>query len=103
DIDATTEAAALVVIGAGLAAGLGWLALASGIIAVSALFRVENSQLHALVARIDDEELRAAARFGVMAIVILPLLPEGPIGPFGGIKPRELLLLVVFFNRLRFA
>ena len=31
DVDATTEAAALVVIGAGLAAGLGWLALASGI------------------------------------------------------------------------
>ena len=103
DIDATTEAAALVVIGAGLAAGLGWLALASGIIAVSALLLVEKSQLHALVGRIDDEELRAAARFGVMAIVILPLLPEGPIGPFGGVRPRELWLLVLFFMGLSFA
>jgi len=103
EIDATTEAAALVVIGAGLAAGLGWLALASGIIAVSALLLVEKSQLHALVGRIDDEELRAAARFGVMAIVILPLLPEGPIGPFGGVRPRELWLLVLFFMGLSFA
>jgi uncharacterized membrane protein (DUF4010 family) len=103
EVDATTEASALVVIGAGLAAGVGWLALASGIIAVSTLLLVEKSQLHAIVGRIDDEELRAAARFGVMAVVILPLLPEGPIGPFGGIKPRELWLLVLFFTGLSFS
>lgn len=102
-LDATTEAAALVVIGAGFVAGLGSLALASGIIAVSTLLLVEKSYLHALVGRIDDEELRAAARFGVMAIVILPLLPEGPYGPYGGIKPRELWLLVLFFTGLSFA
>ena len=103
EVDATTEAAALVVIGAGMAAGIGWLALASGIIAVCALLLVEKSQLHALVERIDDEELRAAVRFGVMAVVILPLLPEGPFGPFGGIKPRELWLLVLFFAGLSFS
>jgi uncharacterized membrane protein (DUF4010 family) len=103
EIDATTEAGALVVIGAGLAAGVGSLRLASGIIAVSVLLLVEKSQLHALVRRVDDEELRAAARFGVMAIVVLPLLPEGPIGPFGGVRPRELWLLVLFFTGLSFA
>lgn len=102
-VDATTEAAALVVIAAGLAAGLGRLALASGVIAVSTLLLAEKSRLHALVARIDDEELRAAARFGVMAIVILPLLPEGPFGPFGGIRPRALWLLVLFFTGLSFS
>lgn len=102
-IDATTEAAALVVIGAGLAAGVGASALASGIIAVSVLLLVEKSRLHALVGRVDDEELRAAARFGVMAVVVLPLLPEGPIGPFGGIRPRDLWLLVLFFTGLSFA
>jgi len=102
EVDATTEAAALVVIGAGLAAGVGWLALASGIIAVSTLLLVEKSRLHALVGRVDNEELRAAARFGVMAIVVLPLLPEGPIGPFGGIRPRELWILVLFFTGLSF-
>lgn len=102
DVDATTEAAALVVIGAGLAAGLGWLALASAVIAVSTLLLIEKSTLHALVGRIDDEELRAAARFGVMAIVILPLLPAGPFGPFQGIKPRELWILVLFFTGISF-
>jgi uncharacterized membrane protein (DUF4010 family) len=103
EIDATTEVAALVVVGAGVTAGLGWLALASAIIAVSTLLLVEKSHLHALVARIADDELRAAARFGVMAIVVLPLLPEGPYGPLGGVKPRELWLLVLFFSALSFA
>jgi uncharacterized membrane protein (DUF4010 family) len=102
EVDATTEAAALVVVGAGLAAGLGRLALASGIVAVSALLLAEKSRIHALVRRIDDQELRAASRFAVMAVVILPLLPEGPFGPLGGIKPRELWLLVLFFSGLSF-
>src|SRR5262245_5331170 len=37
ELDATTEVAALVVVGAGIAAGLGWLALASAVIAVTTL------------------------------------------------------------------
>ena len=103
DVDATTEAAALIVVAAGVAAGLGSLALASGVVAVTTLLLVEKSRLHALVAKLDDAEMRAAARFGVMAVVILPLLPEGPIGPFGGFKPRALWLLVLFFTGLSFA
>jgi uncharacterized membrane protein (DUF4010 family) len=103
DVDATTEVAALDAIGAGIAAGTGHLALASGIVAVTVLLLVEKSRLHALVGRLDDEEMRAAARFGVMAVVILPLLPEGPLGPFGGIRPRALWQLVLFFSGLSFA
>ena len=103
DVDATTEVAALLVVAAGVVAGMGWLALASGSIAVTTLLLVEKSRLHALVGRLDDEELRAAARFGVMAIVILPLLPEGPVAQLGGVKPRELWMLVLFFTGLSFA
>ncbi|MGE5243294.1 MAG: MgtC/SapB family protein [Betaproteobacteria bacterium] len=103
DVDATTEAAGLVVIAAGVLAGLGSLALASATIAVTTLLLVEKSTLHALVGRIDDEGLRAGVRFAVMAVVILPLLPEGPYGPLGGVRPRELWLLVLFFSGLSFA
>jgi uncharacterized membrane protein (DUF4010 family) len=38
-----------------------------------------------------------------MALVVLPLLPEGPYGPFGGIRPREIWALVLFFSGLSFA
>jgi uncharacterized membrane protein (DUF4010 family) len=62
DIDATTEAAGLVAIAAGLLAGLGHTTLASAIIAITLTLLVEKSRLHRMVARIDDEELRAATR-----------------------------------------
>lgn len=102
DVDATTEVAALVVLAAGVLAGTGALRLASAIIAVESLLLVEKSRLHSMVRRIGDVELRAAARFAVMALVILPLLPEGPFGPLGGIRPRELWALVLFFSGLSF-
>jgi uncharacterized membrane protein (DUF4010 family) len=103
DVDGTTEVAALIVLAAGLLAGLGYFRLASGIIALTTLLLVEKSRLHAMVTRIDDVGLRSGVRFGVMALVILPLLPEGPYGPLGGVRPRELWLLVLFFSGLSFA
>jgi uncharacterized membrane protein (DUF4010 family) len=103
DIDATTEVSAVVVLAAAFVSGLGFHALASAIVALTALMLVEKSRLHALVGRLDDEELRAAARFAVMAVVILPLLPVGPYGPGAGIRPRLLWLLVLFFSGLSFA
>jgi uncharacterized membrane protein (DUF4010 family) len=101
DVDGTTEVAALVVIAAGVIAGAGVHHLASGVIAVSTLLLVEKSRLHAFVKRIDDVGLRAAVRFGVMALVVLPLLPAGPYGPMG-VRPRELWALVLFFSGLSF-
>jgi uncharacterized membrane protein (DUF4010 family) len=102
EIDGTTEVAALVVLAAGLLAGTGFVRLASGIIALITLLLVEKSRLHALVRRIDDVGLRSGVRFAVMALVVLPLLPQGPYGPLGGVRPRELWLLVLFFSGLSF-
>ena len=103
DVDGTTEVAALVTLAAGALAGLGYLALASGVTAVTCLLLVEKSRLHSTISHLDDAELRAAIRFGVMALVVLPLLPEGPYGPWGGVRPRELWLLVLFFSGISFA
>jgi uncharacterized membrane protein (DUF4010 family) len=103
DVDGTTEVAALVVVAAGVLAGLDYIRLASGIFASTTLLLVEKSRLHALAARVDDVGLRSGVRFAAMALVILPLLPEGPYGPFGGVKPRELWALVLFFSGLSFA
>jgi len=103
DVDATTEAAALIVVGAGATAGLGETGVASGIVAVTALLLFEKSQLHDLIGRLQGPELSAAFRFAVMAVVVLPLLPAGPIGTWaGGLRPRELWMLVLLFSGLSF-
>ena len=103
DVDGTTEVAALVVLTAGLLAGIGFIRLACGIIAVATLLLAEKTRLHALVRRIDDVGFRSGVRFAVLALVVLPLLPEGPYGPFGGVRPRELWAIVLLFSGLSFA
>jgi len=102
DVDGTTEVAAFVVLAAGVLAGTGHDRIASAVIAVTFLLLVEKRQLHGLVSKLDLVEVRAGARFAVMALVILPLLPEGPYGPFGGVRPRLLWALVLFFSGLSF-
>jgi uncharacterized membrane protein (DUF4010 family) len=102
DVDGTTEVSAFVVLAAGVLAGAGHQRIASAIIAITLLLLVEKTQLHKLVKRIDVVEIRAGARFAIMAAVILPLLPEGPFGPLGGIRPRQLWALVLFFSGLSF-
>jgi uncharacterized membrane protein (DUF4010 family) len=103
DVDGTTEVAALVVLAAGVAAGMRELQLASAVIATTTLLLVEKSRLHRIVERIDDEGLRAGFRFAVMAVVIFPMLPVGPYGPLGGVRPRQLWAMVLFFSGLSFA
>jgi uncharacterized membrane protein (DUF4010 family) len=102
DIDATTEVAALVVLGAGVLSGLGELRFAAALTTMTVLLLAEKQGLHKFVDRLDDTMLLAAARVAVMSVVILPLLPEGPFGPAPGIRPRELWLLVLLFSGMSF-
>jgi len=103
EVDGTTEVTAFVVLAAGVVAGMYELRLASATVAITTLLLVEKSKLHSLVERIDDASLRAGFRFAVMAVVILPMLPVGPFGPLGGIRPRQLWAMVLFFSALGFA
>lgn len=51
--------------------------------------------LHAMVRRLGQEDVRAIATFVLIALVILPVLPDREIGPFGAVNPRTAWLLVV--------
>lgn len=102
DIDATTEVAAVVVLGAGVLGGLGQIRLSAALTTLTVLVLAEKPRLHRMVSRLDEPTMLAAARFAVMSAVILPLLPEGPLGPAPGIRPRELWMLVLLFSGLSF-
>ncbi|NOT06581.1 MAG: MgtC/SapB family protein [Gemmatimonadales bacterium] len=101
-IDGTTETSALLVLGIGVLAGLGWLRLASGAAAVTVMLLREKEAIRRFVRRIGDAEMRAALQFAVLALVILPLLPEGPLDQFGGIRPRGLWAVVLVISGLNF-
>jgi len=91
----TTEMALLLTFGLGALAH--WqpkLALAAGLSAATLLaFR---AHLHSAVKSVlNAQELQDALLFGMAALVILPLLPNQPIGPLGMVNPFTLWRLVV--------
>jgi len=101
--DGTTEAAALAVIALGVVAGVGEMGLAAGAGAIVVLLLREKERVHWFVARLDEPELRAGVQFAVLAVVVLPLLPDGPfLGPLA-VRPRSLWAIVLLFSALNFA
>ncbi|HET7239597.1 MAG TPA: MgtC/SapB family protein [Gemmatimonadales bacterium] len=102
DRDGTTEMAALLVLATGALCGLGYRVLGSGVAVVAALALAEKSRIQQWVGRIGQVELYAALRFAVLALVVLPLLPEGPYGPHDAIRPRELWSMVLLVSGLDF-
>ena len=102
DLDGTTEVAALLVLGVSTVAGLGFPLLTSAIIAITVLVLAEKGRIHDFIGRIGQPEFEAALQFAVLALVILPLLPEGPYGPFDSIRPRTLWTVVLLFSALNF-
>jgi len=103
DIEGTTEAAALAVLGLATAAGMGHVTLAAGATAVCVLALREKTWIHLAVRSLGETEFRAGIQFAVLALVILPLLPEGPYGPMGGIRPRALWAVVLLLSGINFA
>lgn len=92
----TTEVALLVMylVGAYAIAGQFWLvAVAIGVsVAVLLQFKVE---LHGLVQRLGDADLRAVMTFALISGIVLPVLPDRTFGPLDVLNPREIWLMVV--------
>jgi uncharacterized membrane protein (DUF4010 family) len=102
-IEGTTEVAALLVLALGVVSGLGFPLLTSAVASVMVLALVEKTRIHSAIKQLGEPELVAALQFAVLALVILPLLPEGPYGPFESIRPRALWTAVLLFSALNFA
>lgn len=101
-VDGTTEMAALVVLGLGVVAGLGFPLVTSAIVSLMVLVLAEKSRIHSAIRRLGEPELSAALQFAVLALVVLPLLPVGPYGPLDSIRPRALWSVVLLFSALNF-
>lgn len=99
----TTEVAAILVIALGVTSGIGHPKIASAVAAVVVLLLAEKSNAQRVMERIAVSELRATFRFAVMALVILPLLPNSSYGPYDAFNPRHLWIVVLLFSALNFA
>lgn len=99
---ATTVIAALLtfVLGAYAVAGDVRVAAAAAVVATGILAAREN--IHGLVARITWPELRSALVLLAMTFVVLPVVPDATIGPYGGVNPREVWLIAIVLAGVSF-
>lgn len=99
----TSEVALLATFLIGAYAAKGSLAvtgLAGATVAVLLQFKPE---LHGAVDKLGEEDMRAIMRFAVVAMIILPILPNEAYGPQGTLNPRESWLMVVLVVGLSLA
>lgn len=102
-MSATNAIAALLTMGLGALATSGHATEAIAIAAIVTLLLSMREPLHTWLRGISEAEMRSAARFALLALVILPLAPDQAMGPFGAWNPHKLWLVVVLVSGLSFA
>ena len=61
-----------------------------------------KQETHHLIDRLDEDDVKALARYAVIAGAVLPFLPSGHYGPLGAWDPRNLWLVVVIVTGFSF-
>lgn len=100
--DATSAVAAMLTLGLGFLAGIGEEALAVAGAAVVTLILALRTEAHRWVGALDEADIKAFARYAVIALAVLPFLPEGRYGPYDAWEPRVLWLVVVIVTGFSF-
>jgi uncharacterized membrane protein (DUF4010 family) len=96
----TTELAAVAACLLGAMTTLGYRELAVGLGVTVAAVLAYKQPLHGLVQRLDREDVYAGLRLLIATFIVLPLLPDRPIDPWGALNPRSLWMLVLLISSL---
>jgi uncharacterized membrane protein (DUF4010 family) len=78
-----------------------WIAV--GVTVAAALLLGARSRLHAFARRVPSSEIVTAAKFLILAGIILPLLPDEPLTSLTSITPYQAWLAVVAVSALSYA
>lgn len=100
----TTKTAALLTMLAGALAYWDQMALAVALGVVTTLLLSAKSELHAFAQHITREDVFATLKFAVIAVIVLPVLPNRRFGPppLDIFNPFKIWLLVVFISGISF-
>lgn len=100
---ATSVIVAILTFGLGVLAVIGDMVLVSAAGAALVTILASRNFLHASIRRLKWIELRSAVILIAMTFMLLPIIPTEPVGPFGGISPRNLIILVITLASISFA
>lgn len=102
-VSATTAIAGILTIAIGVAAVRISPTVALACAGATFFLLSSRQSLHGLLKGLTEAEIDGVARFLVVALVILPLLPDGEFGPYGAWNPRKIWMVVVLVAALSFA
>jgi uncharacterized membrane protein (DUF4010 family) len=94
----TTEMAGVLCSLLGALVAFGHAAVAVGLTIVVALLLTLKAPLHRIAGAVSEEEILAILKFAVVALILVPLLPERTIGPYAALEPRRLGIVVVLLT-----
>ncbi|MEO5611172.1 MAG: DUF4010 domain-containing protein, partial [Sphingomicrobium sp.] len=100
--DSTSAVAALATIAIGFLAGSGSPGLAIACAAIAVALLALRAELHGFVDHLEADDVKALARYAVIAGAVLPFLPNGHYGPYGAWNPQRLWLVVVLVTGFSF-
>jgi uncharacterized membrane protein (DUF4010 family) len=100
--DSTSAVAALLTVAIGFLAGNGEPRLAIASAAIAVAFLALRTELHGFIEKLDEQDVKALARYAIIAGAILPFLPNGHYGPLGAWNPQKLWLVVVLVTGFSF-
>lgn len=103
NVSATAAIAAFATLLLGALASTGQHTLAA--IAAAAIVTLLSARgpLHHLVEQSSEQDIRALVRLALIAFLVLPLLPDAGIGPYGSLNPRRIWFVVVVIGTISFA
>lgn len=101
--DATSPIAAAATMAAAFLGGAGWVGIALAAGAIIVLLLALKEDLHDFVDRLAEEDVKALARFAVIALAVLPFLPDEPFGPYGAWNAAKLWWVVILVTGFSFA
>ena len=96
----TTEFAAVATFLLGALATLGERELAVGIGVTVAAVLAYKQPLHGFVGRLGSEDVYAVLRLLIATFIILPILPDRTVDPWGALNPRSLWMLALLIAGL---
>jgi uncharacterized membrane protein (DUF4010 family) len=96
----TTEVAALIACLLGGLTTLGFQGLAIGLGVVTAAVLAYKQPLHGLVDRLGWDDVFAGLRLLIATFIVLPLLPNRTLDPWGALNPYTIWLLVLLISGL---
>jgi len=99
---ATTVVAAMLTFALGAYAYLGDVRIAGATAVAAAGLLAIREEIHGWVARITWPELRSLFVLLAMTFIALPIVPDTPMGPYGGVNPREVWVIAVVLAGVSF-